>query len=267
VNTTNTSIDATVSSPANSHAEAFIASALRLPEIIGKKQAEERGVPTTGNALMHMLAETEVLDIMIPEPIWVEMINLVQNFKNTPVRNDFEQNVVKHTLESLRIGRVEPRSAAFVAWAGKVYRDRVAAATAVAEAVPPGTKMWGEFCCNGIRRVNTSFGWKAVHSFTTKGGHSLEWWTDLKVKDYDDEGNLVPAIPAGIWVDFECRIKGSSLWQGKLTYKITHAKWDERVVADLAPKPAPKAAAAAPTAAAAPAPKAAPAIAPEPLPF
>jgi len=267
VNTTNTTssidIDPTVSSPANSHAEAFIASALQLPEIIGKKQAEERGCPTSSNALMHKLAETEVLDIMIPEPVWVEMINLVQNFKTTPTRNEFEQNVVKHTLESLRIGRVEPRSAAFVAWAGKVYRDRVAAATAVAEALPPGTKLWGEARCDGIRRVNTSFGWKAVHSFTSKGGHSLEWWTDLKVKDYDDEGNLVPAIPAGIWVDFQCRIKGSSLWNGKLTYKITHAKWDERVVADLAPKPAPKAAAAA----AAPAPKAAPAIAPEPLPF
>lgn len=253
-NTTNT----TSSSPANSHAEAFIASALQLPEIVGKKQAEERGCPTSSNALMHKLAEMEsVLDIMIPEPVIVEMVALVQNFKNTPAKNDFEQNVVKHTLESLRIGRVEPRSAAFVAWAGKVYRDRVAAATAVAEALPPGTKLWGEARCDGIRRVNTSFGWKAVHSFTSKGGHKLEWWTELKVRDYDDEGNLIPAIPAGIWVDFECRIKGSSLWNGKLTYKITHAKWDERVVADLAPKPAPKAAPAA----------AAPAIAPEPLPF
>ena len=48
---------------------------------------------------MNKLAETEVLDIMIPEPIWVEMINLVQNFKNTPTRNEFEQNVVNHTLE------------------------------------------------------------------------------------------------------------------------------------------------------------------------
>jgi len=257
-NTTSIDIDPTVSSPANSHAEAFIASALQLPEIIGKKQAEERGCPTSSNALMHKLAEMEsVLDIMIPEPIWVEMINLVQNFKNTPTKNDFEQNVVRHTLESLRIGRVEPRSAAFVAWAGKVYRDRVAAETAVAEAVPPGTRMWCKVICNGIRRVNTSFGWKAVHTFTTDGGKTLEWWTDLKVKDYDDEGNLVPAIAAGVWIDFNCRIKGSSLWQGKLTYKITHAKWDERVVADLAPKPAPKAAPAA----------AAPAIAPEPLPF
>jgi hypothetical protein len=275
VNSTNTSIDATVSSPANSHAEAFIASALQLPEIVGKKQAEERGVPTTGTALMNKLAETEVLDIMIPEPVIVEMINLVQNFKTTPVRNDFEQNVVKHTLESLRIGRVEPRSAAFVAWAGKVYRDRMAAEAAVAEALPPGTKLWGEARCDGIRRVNTSFGWKAVHSFTTKGGHKLEWWTDLKVGDFDEDGNLVPAIAAGVWIDFNCRIKGSSLWNGKLTYKITHAKWDERVAADLAPKPAPKflptdfraAPAAAPAAAAPAAPKAAPAIAPEPLPF
>ena len=264
-NTTNTStaadIDPTVSSPANSHAEAFIASALQLPEIIGRKQSEERGVPTTSNALMHMLAETEVLDIMIPEPIIVEMVALVQNFKTTPVRNDFEQNVVKHTLESLRLGRVEPRSAAFVAWAGKVYRDRVAAAAAVAEAVPPGAKLWCEVVCNGIRRVNTSFGWKAVHSFTSKEGKTLEWWTELKVKDYDDEGNLVPAIPAGIWVDFECRIKGSSLWQGKLTYKITHAKWDERVVADLKPRPEPKF--LPDDFRAAPAPKAAP----TPLPF
>ena len=241
MNTTNTSIDIdATSSPANSHAEAFIASALRLPEIIGKKQAEERGCPTTGAALMHMLAETEVLDIMIPEPIWVEMINLVKSFKNTPTRNEFEQNVVKHTLESLRLGRVEPRSAAFVAWAGKVYRDRVAAETALAEAVPPGSRMWCKVTCDGIRRVNTSFGMKAVHSFTSDGGKKLEWWTDLKVGDFDQDGNLVPAFAAGVWIDFNCRIKGSSLWQGKLTYKITHAKWDERVAADLAPKaPAP----------------------------
>jgi hypothetical protein len=261
-NTTNTStsidIDPTVNSPANSHAEAFIASMLQLPEIVGKKQAEERGCPTTSNALMHMLAEMEsVLDIMIPEPVWVEMINLVQNFKTTRPSNDFEQNVVKHTLESLRIGRVEPRSAAFVAWAGKVYRDRVAAETALAEAVPPGSRMWCKVTCDGIRRVNTSFGMKAVHSFTTDGGKKLEWWTDLKVGDFDEDGNLVPAFSAGVWIDFNCRIKGSSLWNGKLTYKITHAKWDERVAADLAPK-APTAAAAA-----APAPKAAP----TPLPF
>jgi hypothetical protein len=259
VNTTNTSIDIdATSSPANSHAEAFIASALRLPEIIGKKQAEERGVPTTGAALMHMLAETEVLDIMIPEPIWVEMINLVKSFKNTPTRNEFEQNVVKHTLESLRLGRVEPRSAAFVAWAGKVYRDRVAAETALAEAVPPGSRMWCKVTCDGIRRVNTSFGMKAVHSFTTDGGKKLEWWTDLKVGDFDEDGNLVPAFAAGLWIDFNCRIKGSSLWQGKLTYKITHAKWDERVAADLAPKAAAPAApkAAAPVALAPKAPEA-----------
>ena len=249
-NTTNTStststsidIDPTVSSPANSHAEAFIASALQLPEIIGRKQSEERGIPTTSNALMHMLAEMEsVLDIMIPEPVIVEMTNLVQSFKNTPTRNEFEQNVVKHTLESLRLGRVEPRSAAFVAWAGKVYRDRVAAETALAEAVPPGSRMWCKVTCDGIRRVNTSFGMKAVHSFTTDGGKKLEWWTDLKVGDFDEDGNLVPAFAAGLWIDFNCRIKGSSLWQGKLTYKITHAKWDERVAADLAPKAAPAA--------------------------
>ena len=251
---TNTStsidIDPTVSSPANSHAEAFIASALQLPEIIGRKQSEERGVPTTSNALMHMLAEMEsVLDIMIPEPVIVEMTNLVQSFKNTPTRNEFEQNVVKHTLESLRLGRVEPRSAAFVAWAGKVYRDRVAAEAALAEAVPPGSRMWCNVTCDGIRQVNTSFGVKAVHSFTTDGGKKLEWWTDLKVGDFDEDGNLVPAFAAGIWIDFNCRIKGSSLWQGKLTYKITHAKWDERVAADLAPK-APAAAPAAPKAAA-----------------
>jgi hypothetical protein len=257
-NTTNTSIvlaniDAAVAEATATnhnkhipHAQAFVAKVLNI-EPIGKKQAELQGCKTTAEATLDYLRCGG--GTCITAPLMAKVRSLASYFEDMAPRNEFEQNVVKHTLESLRIGSVEPRSAAFVAWAGKVYRDRIEAEAALAEAVPPGSRMWCKVTCDGIRQVNTSFGVKAVHSFTTDGGKKLEWWTDLKVSDFDEDGNLVPAFAAGIWIDFNCRIKGSSVWQGKLTYKITHAKWDERVAADLAPK-APAAAPAAPAAAA-----------------
>lgn len=234
-NTTNTS---NLSFPCNSHVEAFIAAALQTEEIIGRKQADERKCPTTGEAIMAVLAGQEILDIMIPKIIAEQMFDLVNFFRRIDARNEFEQNVVRHTLESVRMGRVEPRSAAFVAWAGKIYKDRMAAEFAAAEAknTPLGKAAFTAIY-TGVRRVNTSFGMKAVHTFATTCGKRLEWWTDLSSTDVDETGNLIN-VPYHE-VNLNCRIKGSSVWQGRLTYKITHAKW----VATAAPVAAPAAAA------------------------
>lgn len=252
VRAVNNTTASNLSFPCNSHVEAFIAAALQTEEIIGRKQAEERKCPTTGEAIMAVLAGQEVLDIMIPKIIAEQMFDLVNFFRRIDARNEFEQNVVRHTLESVRMGRVEPRSAAFVAWAGKIYKDRMAAEFAAAEAknTPLGKAAFTAIY-TGVRRVNTSFGMKAVHTFATTCGKRLEWWTDLSSTDVDDEtGNLIN-VPYHE-VNLNCRIKGSSVWQNRLTYKITHAKW----VATAAPVAAPAAPKAAPAAPVALAPKA-----------
>jgi hypothetical protein len=265
VNSTNTSIvlaniDAAVAEATATnqnkhipHAQAFIAKIIDV-DPIGKKQAELQKCRTTAELTLDYLESGG--STCVTAPLMAKVRSLASYFESMAPRNEFEQNVVRHTLESLRIGRVEPRSAAFVAWAGKIYKDRMVAEAAVAEAKnTPVGKAAFTAVYQGLRQVATSYGNKAVHTFVTTCGKRLEWWTDFRSIDFDENGNLINA-PEHYEVDLKCRIKGSSVWQGRLTYKITHATWVETKAA-----PAPK----APTAAAAP--KAAPAIAPEPLPF
>ncbi len=206
------------------HTEQFIASVLATDEIIGRKQATERGCLTTGEAIMKALPSGMA---PIQAAKYTDVGTLLFTFKQLHKKplKDFEANVVRHTLDAFALGRVVPSSAGFVAWAGKVLKDHLAVEAAKAEAAStPTGKASFTATYDGIRAVQTSFGLKAVHAFTTECGKKLEWWTDLKASDVDAQGNLLP-VPTGEQVNLNCRIKGSSIWQGKLSYKITHAKW------------------------------------------
>lgn len=245
MNTTNTSIvlaniDAAVAEATATnhnkhipHAQAFVAKVLNI-EPIGKKQAELQGCKTTAEATLDYLRCGG--STCITAPLMAKVRSLASYFEDMAPRNEFEENVVRHTLESLRIGSVEPRSAAFVAWAGKVYRDRIEAEAAAAEAQDtPLGKAYFTAVYQGLRQVSTRFGAKAVHTFTTTCGKRLEWWTEFRSIDFDENGNLTNAEPYEVHLN--CRIKGSSVWQGKLTYKITHVKWVETTVAPAAKAP------------------------------
>lgn len=209
------------------HAVKFIGWAIKTPEPVGRKAAEDAGTKSTAEVILW------ILDSNAPAAITREtgeqIRSLVEFFLGMTPKNEFESNVVQHTLDSLALGTVSPRSAAFVAWAGKVWRDRLAVAAAEAEAaqaadtMPAGGKMTLQAVFNGCRTVHTSYGVNAVHTFTADDGKVLEWWTD-RSHGYDRACN--PDAPKeGDRVELTCRFKKPSVFRGKVTYRVTHAKF------------------------------------------
>lgn len=210
-----------------SHAEFFISVAAVIETPIGRKEAERHGCQTTAEQILATMPPAD--DCVIPEPFAAKVSQLKDYFQAMIPKNEFEQNVVQHTLDSLALGTVSPRSAAFVAWAGKVWRDRLAVAAAEAEAaqaadtMPAGGKMTLQAVFNGCRTVHTSYGVNCVHTFTADDGKVLEWWTD-RPWGYDSATN--PDAPKeGDRVALTCRFKKPSVFRGKVTYRITHAKF------------------------------------------
>lgn len=207
-------------------AEFFISVVLGIKNPLGRKEAERQGCRTTAEQILAVPCPAGVL---IPSTAAEAVKLLKEHFLGMVPKNEFETSVVQHTLESLNLGAVSPRSAAFVAWAGKVWRDRLACAAAEAEAkeaadiLPAGGKMTLQAVFNGCRTVHTSYGVNCVHSFTADDGKELEWWTD-RPWGYDRATN--PDAPKeGERVTLTCRFKKPSVFRGKVTYRVTHAKF------------------------------------------
>lgn len=211
-----------------SPAEFFLAVAVDIETpIIGRKEAERQGCRTTAEQILEIIPF--VRDFVIPEPFAAKVSQLKDYFQAMNPKNEFEQNVVQHTLDSLRLGTVNPRSAAFVAWAGKVWKDRLAVAAAeqeaaqAAESMSAGDKMTLQATFQGCRVLHTSYGVNCVHSFLADDGKVLEWWTD-RSHGYDSATN--PDAPKeGDRVTLTCKFKKPSVFRGKVTYRVTHAKF------------------------------------------
>lgn len=209
---------------ATTHAEFFLAVSLDLKTIIGRKEAESKGCRTTAEVLVSTMPTT---DFIIPKEFLDKVQELASFFGTMVPKNEFEQNVVGHTLESLRLGRVEPRSAAFVVWAGKIWRDRLAAVAAQAEIAKAGeTLVVGKTTAvnavfQGCKRLMNNYGIFFVHSFLAEDGKVLEWWTD---RNHGSCATNPDAPKEGQQVTLTCRFKKPNIWRGQVTYRVTHVK-------------------------------------------
>lgn len=201
--------------------------ALLTPEPVGKKAASAAGTKSTAEDFLTRLSDGGPAGIT--RETCDQIRSLVEFLCNMVPKNEFEQNVMGHTIVSIDRGTVSPLSASFMVWAGKVWKDRLACAAAEQEAaqaadtMPAGGKLTLLATFQGCRRLTTSYGVNYVHEFLADDGKVLEWWTD-RPWGYDSATN--PDAPkAGDRVSLTCRFKKPSVFRGKVTYRVTHAKF------------------------------------------
>lgn len=203
----------------------FIVRAMGIERIIGKRAAEAAGERCTAEILLGIIDQPGSPGC-VTEKHFEEVRKLANFFATMEPNNEFESNVLQHTLQVLIDGTVSPRSAAFVVWCGKVWRDRLATQAALEEVatvtVPTGTVIINAVF-QGVEIKNTSYGVFYVHSFRADDGKSLQWWTTT---DWSHNPATNPNAPKdGDRVSLKCRFKQPTIWRGQVTYKVTHCKF------------------------------------------
>lgn len=197
------------------HAEKFLAIAMKQTEIIGYKKAMADGCSTTSEYIMSMLNNWD--DSIAIDPKHVEFIHAMNVPDNA---NDFEFKAIETAKIALASGTMSPQQAAIAVWAPKLVKDRMLASeihSQLEDCMPIKSKQ--SILCTfiGVRYVQTSYGESYVHMFEAHGtGLAIEWWTS------EDKSNG-RATPCNVILT--CKVKDHSVFNGKARTRVTHCKF------------------------------------------